>query len=1060
MATNSDLQIRLFDGFHVTNGDKTISGLHSIRLQTLLAYLLLHRDAPQSRQYLSFRFWPDSSEAQARTNLRQLLHHLRQALPDADTFLLCDMQTVRWNPDTPFFLDVAAFEQAIAQAKVSAEQNDRIAMAESFQKAAELYRGDLFPECYEEWIEPVRNSLKKKYSSALQRLIEYFETTRDYTKAITYAEWLLYCDNLHEKTYVDLIRLHSLNGDRPKALQIYRQCEEVLDHEFGIEPCSETQKTAERLTTESFPEKTDEASKAGKHLSPDWELVGRKHSWKTLLNNWKQTLNGACRFVCISGEPGIGKSRLGLELLEYVRKQGYTTAYSRSYETAGILSYGPITDWLKEERFRKQFSGLNHVWLKELARLLPELLVTFPELPQPGLLNEKWKQRHFFEALTKVFLAEQKPKLLFLDDLQWCDRETLEWLVFLFNTGETANLLVVGTLRPMEGISNKPLQNLLANLRNTDNIEKINLESLDEPGSLELAAQVAGSNINTNPNIYRESGGNPLFVVEMVRQGFSRDTVLEKERPWFNLDTGGKDESTPLPPKVTDVISARLEQLTERSRELMWLAAAIGREFRFDILVHASDLEETAIIRSLEELLNHHIIRELHSGTYDFSHDKLREVAAHSMSSTWKRYLHKQIAGAIEVLHGDNLKAFGSRLAHHYDRAGLVEKAIASYKMASEYARQIYAIEEAVWLLKRAITLLKQMPENEDRDRLERDLQSELVLTLFHINYVSDEIRDACSRVFSLSETLDEPVPVPVKRIFAIVYLAIGNLNVAVQLGKESYNHAESAGDNIEFVEACYVLGVTLSRQARYPEVKRFFKEGLDRYNPADQKNHIHRFGQDPSVICMIRLAMVEWLTGNNDKSQTLGEEALKLAKKINHPFTLDYVKTHAAWLCNLKHDVSATLKLSEEVLTTSYDHGFAGWISLCEMLAGYSQFHLGLKEQGITRMREGFQVFEIAGIWVERPYFNSLFAEMLCEQEEWVEAIALSDRAVKQMKETGYQWMIPEIYRIRGDIYLKKRPSDVMKAKKNFRKALSVSRRHHALFFEQRALASLEKIK
>jgi len=554
MDRNSNLHIRFFGGYHVTCENKPVSSLHSMRLQTLLAYLVLNRGSPQSRQHLSFCFWPDSTEAQARTNLRQLLHNLRKAIPDCDRFFLVNKQTLQWNPESPFSLDVAEFEQVIALAKKSAEQHDYAAMARSFEKAAELYRGELFPECYEEWIEPVRTTLKKEYTTALQKLIEYFENNRRYQKAIIYAERLLDCDNLHEKAWSDLMRLHALNGDRSKALRLYKECEEVLQRELGVEPAPELQKTAERLADGEIPgeDGSDKKPKTGKQLSPDWDLVGRKHEWKTLLNNWKQALNGDRRFVCISGEPGIGKSRLGLELLHTVRRQGYTAAYSRSYETAGILSYGPVAGWLREEGFYKQWPRLDPVWLKELARLLPDLLVTYPELPHPGPLSEKWQRRHFFEALAKAFLFEDKPKLLFLDDLQWCDRETLEWLAYLFHIEEAAKLLVIGTLRPMEGASNEPLQNLLAELRSADSMAEINLDGLDESESLELAAQVAGSDMNPNPHIFRESEGNPLFVVEMIRQGYFRgmESGFEKRKTSADLDSGQYGDSMPLPPKV------------------------------------------------------------------------------------------------------------------------------------------------------------------------------------------------------------------------------------------------------------------------------------------------------------------------------------------------------------------------------------------------------------------------------------------------------------------------------------------------------------------------------
>ncbi|REL33779.1 hypothetical protein DYD21_10255 [Rhodohalobacter sp. SW132] len=1061
---NSNLQIRLFGAFHVICENKPVPGLHSMRLQTLLVYLVLNRGSPQSRQHLSFCFWPDSTEAQARTNLRQLLHRLRKAIPDNDRFLLLDKQTVQWNPESPFTLDVADFEHAIDQAKKLADQHDPAAMARSFEKAAELYRGDLFPECYEAWIEPFRTALKKKYTAALQKLIEYFENNRRYQKAINYAERLLNCDNLQEKTWEDLMRLHALNGDRSKALRLYKECEEVLQQELAVEPAPELQKTAERLADGEIPggDESDKEPKTGKQLSPDWDLVGRKHEWKTLLHNWKQALNGACRFVCISGEPGIGKSRLGLELLHNVRRQGYTAAYSRSYETAGMLSYGPVAGWLREEGFYKLWPRLDPVWLKELARLLPELLVTFPELPHPGPLSEKWQRRHFFEALAKAFLSEDKPKLLFLDDLQWCDRETLEWLAYLFHVEESAKLMVIGTLRPMEGAANESLQNLLTELRSAGSMTEINLDGLVESESLELAAQVIGSDMNPNPHIFRESEGNPLFVVEMIRQGYFRgvESGFEKQKPLADLDSEHYSESMPLPPKVNAIISARFEQLTEKTRELMWLAAAIGREFRFDILVYASGLEEPVIIRSLEELLHHHIIKELRSGGYDFSHDKLREVAARTMTNTRKRYLHKQIAGAIDALHSHNLNAVSSRLAFHYDRAGMVEKAIAWYQTASEHAREIYANEESEMLLKRAVEMLNELPEGDERNRLERDLQTGLVLTLFHIKgYGADEVLEACDRIFSLSENLNERSPFPVKRIYAISILVHGRIEESVQIGRELYDQAISTGDNIERVEACYVLGVTLSRQARFAEAKKFFQEGLDLYNPGDQQEHILRFGQDPSVVCMVRLAMAEWLAGDNEKSQKLGDEALQQATKIDHPYTLNYVKTHFAWLCNLSHDVNATIKLSEEVLATSSDHSFPDFMSICEILNGYSQHRLGFKEKGINGMLEGLRLLDLAEIGIDRPYFSSLVADALSDQGEWEEAMAISNRAVKESEETGYQWMLPEIYRIRGNIYLRKSPPDLVNAQKKLRKAVSKARNHKMPFLEQRARANLKNI-
>jgi DNA-binding SARP family transcriptional activator len=218
------LRIQLLGDFCIWNGDSVVTGLNQPRLQSLLAYLLLHRHAPQSRQQLAFLFWPDSSEAQALTNLRKLLLHLRRALPAADRFLQTDAKGVQWNGNATVTLDVAEFEHAVAQS--AALTGDQVVTA--WQSAIDLYRGDLLPGCYDDWIAPKRAELREKYIQTLERLALLREDHADYLAAIQVGQRLLRADPLHEVTYRRLMRLHALNGDRAAALQVYHTCATVL----------------------------------------------------------------------------------------------------------------------------------------------------------------------------------------------------------------------------------------------------------------------------------------------------------------------------------------------------------------------------------------------------------------------------------------------------------------------------------------------------------------------------------------------------------------------------------------------------------------------------------------------------------------------------------------------------------------------------------------------------------------------------------------------------------------------------------------------------------------
>lgn len=239
----STLNVFLLGGFRLLYNGVPVTTVNTSRLQSLLAYLLLHYQAPQSRHTLAFLLWPNSTEAQAHTNLRTLVHRLRLALPDAGHFLHADSQTLQWVANARFTLDVADFERAIGLAH----------SATALRKAVDLYRGDLLPGCYDDWVLPERERLRQAFSEALERLMLLLEGVQDYPTAIHYANRLLWHDPLHETTYRHLMLLHALNGNRAEALRVYRTCVTILQRELAVEPSPVTCDLYERLRVERLP---------------------------------------------------------------------------------------------------------------------------------------------------------------------------------------------------------------------------------------------------------------------------------------------------------------------------------------------------------------------------------------------------------------------------------------------------------------------------------------------------------------------------------------------------------------------------------------------------------------------------------------------------------------------------------------------------------------------------------------------------------------------------------------------------------------------------------------
>jgi tetratricopeptide (TPR) repeat protein len=424
-----------------------------------------------------------------------------------------------------------------------------------------------------------------------------------------------------------------------------------------------------------------------------------------MLQAWRAVAaGGEPHVVMLCGEAGIGKTRLVEDLLQWAARQGIASANARCYAAEGELAYAPVTAWLRAH----PLTPLEDVWLAEVARLLPEVLAQRPGLPRPGALTEAWQRERIFEALSRAILGINQPLLLTIDDLQWCDLDTLEWLHFLLRFDRGARLLVVGTYRPEEIADGPPLASWLQALRLEGQVTEVDLPPLDEASTRTLATRVAGREIDieTGQLLYRETEGNPLFVVETVRAGLpvhgqKLDAGLAQKLPY---DSSPGDTS--LPPKVQSVLEARLAQLSPPTRELAGLAATIGRQFSFKLLARASGYDEDTLVRELDEMWQRRIVREHGADAYDFSHDKLRDVAYRSMSVARRRLMHRNAAQALEALHAAEVDPVSRQVAAHYERAGLPELAVPYYLRAAGVARQVYANYEAITCYQRALAFL------------------------------------------------------------------------------------------------------------------------------------------------------------------------------------------------------------------------------------------------------------------------------------------------------------------------------------------------------------------
>ncbi len=910
----ASFEVQLLGGLRLLYSGSPITGVNTPRLQSLLAFLVLSAGVPQLRQHVAFSLWPDTTEPNARNSLRQLLHQLRQALPEADRFLKGDGSTVYWERDESQSVDVWLFERNLALADEAERRGDAAGLRDALEKAAGQYHGDLLPACYDEWIGTARDDLQNRYRRACGRLVRLLEDAGDYRAAVGVAENMLRCDPLEEEGHALLMRLHALNGDIAGITGTYSAAIDTYRRELGSEPDASLQALYERLLTATTRSSGGEASgsaRAATAEAPSLALVGRRAEWQRLLAAWTAAAAGEAHLVLIGGEAGIGKSRLAEELFTWVKRHGLVAAHARSYGAEGRLSLSPVSEWLRNPALRAYWSGLDQVWLTEVARLLPELLEDDRRVPQPQPIAEAGGRQRFFEALARAVLAAPRPLLLSIDDLHWCDLETLEWLHFLLRFAREGGLLVLGTARIEESPADHPLSGLARKLLSEGRITRIDLSPLDAAETAKLAAQVVGSELDDigAMRLYHETEGNPLFIVETARSG-----AIGVQRKAGHAALAAGDGHT-LPPRVHAVIAERLAQLSPFARSIAEIGSAVGQAFTLKLLLAAAMSDEEAAVKALDELWQRRVIRELNPGEFDFTHDKLREVALSEISPPQRRLYHRRLAHALEALNAQDLDSVAAQIAAQYEQAGMIEQAIPYYQRAASVAARLYANHDAIAILTHALALLAQLPPGTRRDAQDLTLQLALAPP-YRITkgWTSREVDAALNRALLLSDRVGD-MGQRAQTLYGLQSVHV----VAGRLEKVEHTYAEmcelferaQGAPPPPFADSMYI-GAQL-HMGRVAEAS----EGFERIVAVHDPKHINDLQDSQGVNYLVLShawnAHALWCLGQPDRALESALAGVSFAHEYGQPFNEALAVTYLAMLQEMRAGTETFLAHAEE---------------------------------------------------------------------------------------------------------------------------------------------------
>lgn len=726
--------------------------------RTLLAYLLLHRQQPHARVVLAGRLWPEVTDARARRSLSQAIWRINRCLPG---LLQTDPDTIGISPQAQLWTDVAEFTALLHPYLTDAADRNGSQTANSVQaradiyRAVRLYRGDLLEGLYADWVLAERDRLWEMYLSALERAIQLEKREGCYDQALIVAQTLVDADPLRESAHREIMRLHSLL-DRPEAaLRQFDACRQILAAELDVEPETETIQLAREI-----------ANRAGRAIvpylpagsppvvfldNPNFDklpLVGRKSERAELVALLEATCKGSVGFVLVEGEAGVGKTRLLQEIARDAEWRGAQVLWGKGKEMEAAGPYEPLLEALNSglSPLRAgQIVGLlreawksvapeqsETIWLHVLSPLLPALSGSTPDARsdaqtfRPVPLEPAQEHMRLVEALSHLLSAWGRitPLILILEDLHWADRDTLDMLIHLAEQlpawsdyaprpGATRDrppggILVIGSFRGEEARAHPDVWNRLCSLDRLGLHGRLVLQRLDATATSELIHRSLGTGQPFplfEARLYRETDGNPLFVLETLRCLYGEKLLqYDKDRGWstpFDETTTDYAE-LPLSPVIEDVIAQRLTRLPSDLRPVLNAAAVLGNLFDFaTVTTVAGGMDTSTVLTALSDLARRGFVEET-DREYRFHHDKIRLVVYESLSVKERTRLHCRVARTIEAKYPDRVEL----LAHHWTHGQVWDKAVHYHQLAAENAQHAHAYAMAVKHLDAAIQLL------------------------------------------------------------------------------------------------------------------------------------------------------------------------------------------------------------------------------------------------------------------------------------------------------------------------------------------------------------------
>jgi class 3 adenylate cyclase/predicted ATPase len=798
-------------------------------------------------------------------------------------------------------------------------------------------------------------------------------------------------------------------------------------------------------------------------------LVGRDEELDLLLRRWRQAKSGAGRVVLVSGEPGIGKSRLTAALSQHIESEPHTRLrYFCSPHDQDSALYPFIGQLERAAGFTRDDTATMKLDKLEVllgSRAQPGDLSLIAEMlslsvgerfPPLDLSPQRKKERTLAALLRQLqALARRRPVLMIFEDLHWIDPTSRELLDLTVEKITELSVLLVATYRP----------EFQPPWVGQSQVTLIALNRLGRNEGATLVHRLAG-NLGALPRdvvaeIVERTDGVPLFVEELTK------AVVEAgaDRGYASISAVAPS-SLAVPATLHASLLGHLDRLGPAARNAAQTGAVIGHNFSYELLTAAAPLAEPELKEALRRLVEAGLVLQRGlppAAEYLFKHALVQDTAYSTLLRGPRQALHRRIGEALEQRFPDLVETRPEILAHHYGEAAIADKAIGYWHLAGKLSAAKSAAREAIAQLRRGLSLLDGLPETRERQQLELRIHVTLTAALMagkgYANPETVAARERANRLVTETGAVGTPLHFSVLYGLWVSTFAGGTIAAALEHAANFLSIAQSQPLHGPLLIGHRILAHSLIYSGDYPAALAHLETAVSLYQPDEHRDDALRYGHDIGVSAFVMFSLALWHRGYPDQSARAADRALALSRQLGHAHTLAHPLRFTGMAAVFARDVATVYARSSGCVALASEHGFAHWAARGRILQGWADAQKGQATTGIARIRDGLAAAEATGTSVATPLYLTLLAEALTLAGKIEEGLAALDDALATAAASGEKGWNAEIHRLRGELTSRSAHPDPAKAEGSFRTALAITREQGTRGYELRAATSLARL-